>query len=455
MVVSKTVRDALQSRDTLARVNPLRAELMRAVRRTSHEAGPFSPEVMESIKRRAETGQDESSFGTQLSKQAYSEGRIVNSALIPGDPPAIDRVRISADSERFALDVPPINLGALGYGPVNEQVIETFGIAAGQFGCLRNTGEDGLTPFHLSGGPNLIWQIGSGYWSCRSVDGSFDETRFAGLAADPRVAAVELKLTQGAKPGIGGHLPASKNTPDVAEMMSVEPYTDVEYPSRHSEFNDISGCLDFVAVLRRASGGKPIGLKTAIGGRDRAAELAQEIKRTGIAPDYLVVDGGQGGTGAAPTVLQDHAALAGLEATSAMNDALLRVGLRRRIALFGTGAVANGFDLLEFMDAGADGCFMVRAPMIAIGCDQYRLCHLGNCPNGIATHSKWRKRGVVPSVQSRGLANFLSSVERDAQVLLQAAAIPSSAMVTRGEASPFLDANSTRLVPERGIDETL
>ena len=335
-----------------------------------------------------------------------------------------------------SIDIPLLNFGALGFGPVSRSVIESFAIAATQTGCLQNTGEDGLTLFHQRHGAKLIWQVGPGYWGCRRPDGKFSHDAFHDKAASPAVKAVELKLSQGARPGAGGLMPARKNTNTVASVLGVEPGIDIVSPARHSEFDDVAGMLRFIGELRRLGGGKPIGIKLCVGSSGTVAALIQGVERTGVLPDFITIDGGEGGSGASRTVLQEHAGLPIRLALPLVDSMLATAGMRSAITLFAAGALKDGYDVVKMLALGADACFMVRAPLVAIGCVQARTCHSGSCPAGIATHNWWRARAIVPGVQGPALTRFHQSVLEDVGVLLKAAGLSSTREITRDILQP-------------------
>jgi len=332
--------------------------------------------------------------------------------------------------------MPILNFGALGFGPVNRNVIESLSIAAATVGCLQNTGEDGLTPFHLRHDARLIWQVGPGYWGCRNADGTFSREKFQTRAANPAVVAIEIKLSQGARPGAGGLMPARKNSTAVAAVLGVEPRVDIVSPARHSAFHDVPSMLRFARELRELSGGKPTGLKLCIGSASAAAEIARAIELTEAAPDFIAIDGAEGGSGASRTVLQEHAGLPIRLALPTMNDYLAAAGVRDLVALFASGIVKDGYDIVEMLALGADACFMVRAPLVAMGCVQARTCHSGSCPAGLATHNWWRARAIVPSVQGPALARYYETVIEDVVALLTAAGLSSTRDITQDILQP-------------------
>jgi glutamate synthase domain-containing protein 2 len=434
-VVTLVVSDLLQRREpvrriypVIGRIPPLLRSLAELVRLDMSRDGPFTHEQLLEIRSRALTGISKSSFGTRLDPAA-SDNMTIAVSVLPAPEARVEPVEIGGSIGRRGLFVPVLNFGALGYGPVNERVIETFGIAAREVGCLQDTGEDGLTRFHLDGGASLLWQVSTGYWGCRDEVGRFSPDAFREAATHPAIAAIELKLSQGAKPGAGGLLPASKNTPKVADILGVMPNTDIVSPQRHTAFNELADMLRFLTRLSDLSDGRPVGIKLCIGSAVAAGELVAAMSATRIVPDFISIDGGEGGTGASASVLQDHAGLSVRAAVPLLGAALETAGLRERTRIFASGRVHDGFDVVELLALGADACFAVRAPLVAIGCVQARTCHSGHCPSGLATHNPWRMRGIVPSVQGPALARYHSTVMQDVQALLTASGLSSSSML--------------------------
>ncbi|WP_328899945.1 FMN-binding glutamate synthase family protein [Streptomyces sp. NBC_00441] len=429
-VVLLATTDALQRTEPLRRVAPVIgrfAGILRWVKRYPNlrgNVGPFNDIAAHQIRYRALSGSSESSFGAAV--PAKDLERSVAVEVFPASSTSIDPLRCGPVHSPKSFLLPRINFGALGFGPVSGLVIESVGAAARVHDCLQNTGEDGLTSHHRASGARLVWQIGTGYAGCRDAFGRFDEHAFQQTLRDyPTIVAIEVKLSQGAKPGAGGFLPAAKVTPRVARTLGVEPGRAVVSPPEHSQFDDFPSLLAFLDRLRTLSQGLPVGIKLCLGSARSAGQLAQALRVHGTPPDFIVVDGAEGGTGAAPYVLQHHAGLPARYAVPALHQALKSNGLRDQVRIIATSGAWNGFHVLEMIALGADSCYIVRAAMVAIGCISARQCHTGKCPTGIATQNPWRRRAIVPQTQGEQLSRFYGSVVDDVHALMRAAGIVS------------------------------
>lgn len=422
--------DRIQTREPTYRIYPIFGRLLRALRQlraalylpTSSE-GPFSVEDLKLIRYRALTGSNYSSFGTtrEMTREGFRPA--VDIAVIPSRPSFVFDLEVGGTLGDHRIRIPLLNFGALGFGPVNENVIRAFGNAAAEVGCVQNTGEDGLTSFHLESGAALLWQISTGYWGCRDNDGHFADSEFQRTVRSKNVVMLEVKLSQGAKPGVGGMMPAVKNSSRVARILGVQPHIDIVSPPQHSAFSNISELLLFLKKLGQLSGGMPVGIKLCVGSESSFRVLVDGMCREGIIPDFITIDGAEGGTGAGPTVLQDHAGLPAREAVQQVDLVLRQFSLRDRTRLFAAGAIKTGFDLFELLALGADGCFFTRAPMVAIGCVQARECHLGTCPAGITTQDWWRRNAINPDAQGKQLVRYYNTVKDDLQELMMAAGL--------------------------------
>lgn len=410
------IYDRLQRHTPVRRVFPVLGRFARLVvplsRRTdpsAYRAGPFSRSDVLDIRSRALTGESTASFGSPMALSSTHDASVVDVALLPETPDPLTGIDLfGAAGERHNISL--LNFGAMGLGPVSANVVRAVSFAAQEVGCHLNTGEEGLLAVHGSERENLVWQIGTGYWGCRNPDGTFSEEAFRRTVTSRAVGCIEVKISQGGKPGAGGLLPAAKNTRHVARALGVPPRTDVVSPPSHSAFHSIETMLEFVQRLAEASGGKPVGIKVCVGSRRPAHQLASAMVTTGITPAFITVDGGEGGTGASIRELQDHAGIGLTGALMMLDEELMNLDQRQRVRLFASGSVKNGFDLFRLMCLGADGCFFTRAPLIALGCVQARICHTGTCPAGIASHSAWRRSAVHPPSQGRQLARYYRTV---------------------------------------------
>jgi glutamate synthase domain-containing protein 2 len=273
----------------------------------------------------------------------------------------------------------------MSYGSLSQQAVLSLNGGAKKGGFAHNTGEGGVSPYHLQNGGDLIWQIGTGYFGCRADGGGFSEERFLKTIASPQIKMVEIKLSQGAKPGHGGILPAKKNTPEIAKIRGVQPYTDVLSPPFHTAFDSAEGLMAFIAKIRELSGGLPVGFKLCIGSEKEFYDICKAMIKTGVRPDFITVDGGEGGTGAAPVEFSDSLGMPLREGLSFVVDTLRGFDLRKEIRVIASGRVTSGFDLAKNLALGADACNSARGMMLALGCIQALECNTNKCPTGVAT----------------------------------------------------------------------
>lgn len=297
------------------------------------------------------------------------------------------------------------NIGAMSYGALSKTAIAALNEGAAIGGFAHNTGEGGISDYHLKGG-DLIWQIGTGYFGCRTESGRFDPLLFKQKSSNKFVKMIELKLSQGAKPGHGGILPAQKNTEEIAAIRHVTPNTTVHSPAAHAEFNSPEGLLEFLQFLRRLSEGKPVGFKLSIGDKDEFIDICKAISNTGIVPDFISVDGAEGGTGAAPLEFSDHLGMPLYEALAFVKQTLDDFNLSDDIKIIAAGKILTGFDILKAMSLGASACYSARGMMFALGCIQALQCDSGRCPVGVATQNPSLYKGLDPADKKVRVANF-------------------------------------------------
>jgi len=298
------------------------------------------------------------------------------------------------------------NISAMSFGALSANAILALGNGAKLGNFAFNTGEGGLSSYHLASGADLIWQIGTGYFGCRNEQGYFDAQKFQTKALIENIKMIEIKLSQGAKPGHGGILPAAKNTPEIAKERELEPYQRVDSPPTHTSFSNPQELLAFIEQLRRLSGGKPIGFKLAIGQKEEFIEIAKAMVEDKIYPDFITVDGGEGGTGAAPLEYTNHVGMPLRDALVFVVDTLNGYGLREHIRIIASGRVTNGMDIAKNLALGADLCASARGMMFALGCIQALQCHKNRCPTGIATQNKRLANGLVVSDKKVRVANY-------------------------------------------------
>jgi glutamate synthase domain-containing protein 2 len=286
------------------------------------------------------------------------------------------------------------NISAMSFGALSANAISALNKGAAAGGFAHDTGEGGISRYHRQGGGDLIYEIGSGYFGCRAADGSFDVEKFAAQAVDPQVKMIEVKLSQGAKPGHGGLLPASKISPEIAEARGVPMGIDCESSAAHPAFSTPLEMMAFLGQLRARSGGKPVGFKLCIGHRREFMCIVKAMLETRIVPDFIVVDGKEGGTGAAPLEFANHVGMPMVEGLTFVHNALLGAGLRDQIKLGAAGKLLTAFDIARVLAIGADWINSARGFMFAIGCIQAQPCHTNRCPVGVATQDKLRQRAI-------------------------------------------------------------
>ncbi|WP_100657317.1 FMN-binding glutamate synthase family protein [Alteromonas flava] len=360
------------------------------------------------VYQRAKRSRETIPFGTQI--DTYRDGyEWIGHSLSARDVEKLDcspRVEIGGKDCKQPYSASILNISAMSFGSLSQNAIRALNKGAATGGFYHNTGEGGLSPYHLEHGGDIVWQIGTGYFGCRASDGTFDPEQFADNANKPQVKMIELKLSQGAKPGHGGILPAHKNTPEIAKIRGVEPYTQVDSPARHSAFKTPLELLQFIAKLRELSGGKPVGFKLALGRRSEFVAICKAMLDTGIKPDFITVDGGEGGTGAAPLEYSNSIGTPLKEALAFVDDILTGYGLRNDIRLIASGKIITGFHLIKHLALGADLCNSARGMMLALGCVQSLSCNTNECPTGVATQDPKLAKGLVVKDKAERVFSF-------------------------------------------------
>lgn len=395
--------DLLQTRSTLRRNYPLLAnfryflesigpEIRQYFVQSDTQEAPFSRQQRALVYQRAKHVSDVVPFGTE--QDVYGvDYEWINHSLAPTEIASHDfRVRIGENAAQ-PYDASVFNISAMSFGALSANAIRSLNAGAKRGGFYHDTGEGSISPYHREGGGDLVWEIGSGYFGCRDEEGRFNEERFVANARDPQVKMIEIKLSQGAKPGHGGVLPAAKVSPEIAATRGVRVGVDCVSPARHTAFSTPAGLLEFVARLRELSGGKPTGFKLAIGHPWEWFGVAKAMRETEILPDFIVVDGAEGGTGAAPAEFVDHIGVPMHEALMLVHNTLVGLELRDQIRIGGAGKITSAFDIARTLAMGADWCNAARGYMFALGCIQSLSCHTDRCPTGIATQdpARWRK----------------------------------------------------------------
>ncbi|MGZ4794386.1 MAG: glutamate synthase-related protein [Acidimicrobiia bacterium] len=322
-----------------------------------------------------------------------------------------------------------VNISSMSFGSLGARAVESLNRGARVAQCLQGTGEGGISPYHQHGG-DLVWQVGTGYFGCRDRDGRFDLARFRGtVEAHPEVRMIEIKLSQGAKPGLGGLLPAAKVTPAVAAQRGVPVGVDCWSPNRHSAFSDADSLLDFVELLGETSG-LPIAVKSAVGEIDVFADLARLTARGDRGVDVLVIDGGEGGTGAAPLVFGDHVAFPFKIGFARVYREFAEAGVQDNVVFTGSGKLGLPDNALLAFALGCDSVNVGREAMLAIGCIQAQRCHTGRCPTGVTTNSAWRQRGLVPEVKAERVARYVVQLRKELLQLARVCGVAHPALVT-------------------------
>jgi glutamate synthase domain-containing protein 2 len=320
-----------------------------------------------------------------------------------------------------------VNIAAMSFGSLSGPAVEALNRGAALAGCLQNTGEGGLSPHHRHGG-ELIFQIGTAYFGCRDEEGRFDLDRLKAVVSSAPVRAVEVKLSQGAKPGLGGLLPGEKVSAEIAETRGIREGKDCISPSRHAEFSDVDGLLEFVELVADETG-LPVGIKSAVGDLRFWDELCRRMRETGRGVDFVSIDGGEGGTGAAPMAFTDHVSLPFRLAFARVYATFARHGLQDDVVFIGAGKLGLPDNALVAMAMGADMINVGREAMLAIGCIQAQKCHTDTCPAGVATQNRWLIRGLDPQLKSVRCANYVKTLRKDLLRVAEACGVEHPALI--------------------------
>jgi glutamate synthase domain-containing protein 2 len=421
--------DLLQTKHAILRLYPIlghvrflaefiRPEIRQYFIESNTEASPFDRETRDLVYERAKAIKTDEPFGTERDVNAIGYEFLRHSIRARFADDLDPRVRLGGPDCTQPYDIALLNVSAMSFGALSGNAIEALngGAARGRF--AHDTGEGGISQYHLRGGGDLIWEIGSGYFGCRDADGRFDATVFAEKATMPQVKAISIKLSQGAKPGLGGVLPGAKVSPEIAAARGVPVGRTVVSPPAHSAFSTPMEFVQFIATLRRLSGGKPVGFKLCIGARTEFLSICKAILATGIGPDFVIVDGSEGGTGSAPQEFEDHVGMPLTEALMLVHNALVGTGLRGRIRVGASGKVTSGVDIVSRICQGADFTMSARAMMFAVGCIQAMKCNTNHCPTGVTTQDPARTRALdVPDKTTRVFNFQRATVASAAQIV--------------------------------------
>ena len=400
----------------------IRPEIRQYFIEGDNDAAPFSRQQRSLVYQRSKGDSDKRPFGTQLDVSALGY-EWINHSLVPSQVDSHDfRVLVGPTcAQPYSTSV--FNISAMSFGALSANAILALNAGARRGKFAHDTGEGSISRYHREHGGDLIWEVGSGYFGCRNDDGSFSAERFAKNAAEPQVKMIELKLSQGAKPGHGGVLPGAKVTAEIAQARGVPIGVDCVSPARHSAFSTPLEMLHFIERLRQLSGGKPTGFKLCIGHPWEWFAIAKAMLETGITPDFIVVDGAEGGTGAAPLEFTDHVGAPLQEGLLLVHNTLVGLNLRDKVRLGCAGKVVSAFDIARMMALGADWCNSARGFMFALGCIQAQHCHTGHCPTGVTTQDARRQQALVVPTKTERVFQFHNNTLKALKELVQAAGL--------------------------------
>ena len=373
-------------------------------------------------------------FGSQVDHHEPGRMHIVPSMFPTLSGPSADLPRPAVIGRNRREPYQPqrfVNISGMSYGALSPNAVRALSRGAALAGCYMSTGEGSLSPYHVEGKGDILYQIGPAKFGCRDAKGNFDEEKARQIMALPQVKMVEIKLGQGAKPGKGGLLPKEKITPEIAAIRGIPMGQDCHSPNRFEEFDDAPSLLDFVARVRRLTD-KPVGLKMVVGNAEEIDALCQEIRRRGDGPDFMAVDGKEGGTGAGPLALADYVGLPLIDGLTIVDDALRRQGIRQDVTVIGSGKIATGGEVAIHIALGADLVHIGRGFLFAIGCIQALRCHTNKCPTGVTTQNRWLQSGLDPTDKAARVANYSATLERDLQMITHACGLKHPTELNRG-----------------------
>ena len=405
-------------------VEEIRPEIRQYLLEADNDALPFSRSQRTLIYSRAKNVHSDKPFGTLM--DVYENGYEFighSSRPMPETDSSLYRISIGNEQCSKPYSCSVLNISAMSFGSLSANAISSLNRGAQMGNFAHDTGEGGISPYHRANDGDLIWEIGSGYFGCRNEDGSFNPTRFAANAASDQVKMIEIKLSQGAKPGHGGILPGAKVTAEIAMTREVPEGIDCVSPSRHSAFDTPLEMMQFIKQLRDLSGGKPVGFKLCLGHPWEFMGMVKAMLETNILPDFIVVDGGEGGTGAAPVEFTDHIGMPLREGLLFVHNTLVGTGLRDKIKIGASGKIVSAFDIARALALGADWTNSARGFMFAIGCIQSRSCHTNKCPTGVATQDPLRQRALVVPDKAERVAHFHRNTLKALAQMLAAAGL--------------------------------
>lgn len=423
--------DLLQRRHSILRNYPIlgharflmekiRPEIQQYFVESNTDGTPYDRETRDLVYDRSKGNKGEEPFGTERDVNAVGYEFVAHSMRARYADMVVPHVRLGGPACTQPYDIALLNVSAMSFGALSGNAIEALNAGAALGGFAHDTGEGAISPHHLKHGGDLIWEIGSGYFGCRTSEGDFDPERFAKRAVQPTVKAISIKLSQGAKPGLGGLLPGAKVTREIAETREVEIGRTVVSPPAHPAFSTPTGLIEFVERLRELSGGKPVGFKLCIGSRREFLAICKAMLERDSYPDFIIVDGSEGGTGAGAVEFEDHVGTPLTEGLMFVHNSLVGTGIREHIRIGASGKIATGIDIVKRLCQGADFTLAARAMMFAIGCIQAQACDTNRCPVGVATQDPHRSRALVVDDKKVRVQNF------QAQTVASAAQIVAS-----------------------------
>ncbi|WP_332752550.1 FMN-binding glutamate synthase family protein [Hydrogenophaga sp.] len=459
------IHDVRQTRSSVLRNYPvighlrfmlekIRPEIRQYFLESDNETTPFSRSQRSLAYARAKGETDKRPFGTQVDQNATGH-EWLNHSMSPSLIASHDfRLTIGGPGCTQPYEASVFNISAMSFGALSANAIQALNAGAKRGGFAHDTGEGSISAYHRLHGGDLIWEVGSGYFGCRDENGHFSPDRFKANAMDPQVKMVEIKLSQGAKPGHGGVLPGPKVTPEIAAARGVIAGQDCISPAAHSAFSTPIELMHFIVRLRELSGGKPVGFKLCIGHPWEWFAIVKAMLATGITPDFIVVDGAEGGTGAAPLEFTDHVGAPLQEGLRLVHNTLVGVNLRDRIKIGCAGKVISAFDIVRAMAIGADWCNSARGFMFALGCIQAQSCHTGQCPTGVTTQDPVRQQALVVPDKAERVHQFHQRTLVALQELIQAAGLQHPGEITAHHLVRRVNQNEVRLLANL-LPETL
>ncbi|MCL9809709.1 FMN-binding glutamate synthase family protein [Flavobacterium luminosum] len=453
--------DMYQSKQTIKRNFPLLGrmryllesigpEMRQYFIETDTEGKPFNRLQRSLVYQRSKKETSTQPFGTQLNVYEVGYEWINHSVKAIPFHEVNETPKVTIGSSQCArpYEASLFNISAMSYGSLSKNAILALNAGAKQGGFYHNTGEGGLSPYHLEPGGDVVWNIGTGYFSTRDAEGNFSLEEFKKRATLENVKMIEIKFSQGAKPGHGGILPKEKVTDEIAAIRLVQKDNDIVSPPKHSAFTTPLELMEFVKLLRKHSGGKPIGIKICIGNKSEFIAICKAMVTTQTYLDFITVDGGEGGTGAAPPEYADHVGMPLRDALAFVYDCLNGFGIKDEIKIIASGKVVSGFDIIRCLSIGADLCNSARGMMFALGCIQALECHTNTCPTGVATQDPKLTKGLVPEEKSIRVARFQQETVKSAMELMASAGIHHPNGVTRDVISTRVERNKIETYAE-------